>query len=445
MTKQHNDLQNFKTTTNVTEGNYQVREETNTKFALFQAIEAGHWAYLHRILYESESLTLRGDDGSTPLHCAARAGKAEIVDYLLSMHVDIEAVDLKGRTPLFDAVENRNLETVKLLLNHGARVATKDYKGRITISGAKEISNSLLEILITKLATENKQDLGSWLFAAVASERVQAVQMLLSLPETDPNCQKRYPNNEAWGSGKTPLHIAADRGYTAITALLLERPDININVEDRFHCTALHLATQNGHEEVVRLFLNHPKIDCNATGLWTRTTPLHKAVAASSVPLIKMLLEHPSVDVNAKGPDGQTPLHFSCRIGDVKTTMLLLCHDKIQVNIKDQRNRTPLLQLLFHDFLFTGNWTLERQEILKLLLQFDDLDTQSTARTFLIDTDGSGRVMCLNALEVAKRRGLDDAVSLLIAHGAVDSSSEGNISTGNLDSEMDLVRSPELL
>ena len=55
--------------------------------------------------------------------------------------------------------------------------------------------------------------------------------------------------------GRSPLSLAAVAGHEAVTRLLLERDDINVNSEDQSCRTPLSWAAEAGHEAVIRLLL----------------------------------------------------------------------------------------------------------------------------------------------------------------------------------------------
>ena len=57
---------------------------------------------------------------------------------------------------------------------------------------------------------------------------------------------------------------AAEQGdVEAVSTLLRDHPEINVNWQDESHWTALHVSSRFGHPEVVKLLLAHPDIDAN--------------------------------------------------------------------------------------------------------------------------------------------------------------------------------------
>jgi hemoglobin len=70
-----------------------------------------------------------GPTRGTPLHQAARHGKASVADALLDHGATIEARDAKGETPLRRAVNCRQIEIVRLLIRRGADRLAADRRG----------------------------------------------------------------------------------------------------------------------------------------------------------------------------------------------------------------------------------------------------------------------------------------------------------------------------
>jgi len=61
--------------------------------------------------------------------------------------------------------------------------------------------------------------------------------------------------------GYTALIKASWQGHIEIVQLLLEKEDIDVNIQDNYGMTALMYASKNGHIEVVKLLEDYQKID----------------------------------------------------------------------------------------------------------------------------------------------------------------------------------------
>lgn len=221
-------------------------------------------------LYKLEGLKLtfsRDKDKNTPLHlacCSKKGGnKKEIIDFLISNGVDVNAVNEHGSTPLFIAVSNGNYEATELLLK------ANGIKVNQTINGFTA------------------------LHVAVMNQFVPIVKLLLSHPNLNPNF--------GTADGATPLHFAAMMGLTEEAKLLIDDPrtDINAPQHDPVYsgATPLHFAAMQAQTEVVEYLLKTKKTRINAIldrGDYEGFTPLHFAVLNPDAPnvysTIKLLL-----------------------------------------------------------------------------------------------------------------------------------------------------------
>ncbi len=127
------------------------------------------WTALHQAVYRSslstvELLLSRGanpnsqsQDGSTPLHVAARRFilYKRLIRTLIDAGADVNAITLNGRTPLHEVAEHmgRYAKAVsRLLLFRGARVDIPDASGALPVNLVDEspLGQALKEILQTK-------------------------------------------------------------------------------------------------------------------------------------------------------------------------------------------------------------------------------------------------------------------------------------------------------
>eukprot|EP00761_Pharyngomonas_kirbyi_P000910 gb/GECH01000911.1/.p1 GENE.gb/GECH01000911.1/~~gb/GECH01000911.1/.p1 ORF type:complete len:122 (+),score=21.20 gb/GECH01000911.1/:1-366(+) len=90
-------------------------------------------------------------------------------------------------------------------------------------------------------------------------------------------------------NGYAPLHHACLQGHLSITKNLLQRRNININIQNRDQRTPLHLACFGGYHSIV-----------------------------------KELLKCDNINVNMKDNNGKTPLHIACERGRVSAVKELL-------------------------------------------------------------------------------------------------------------------------
>jgi len=80
-------------------------------------------------LEPGSSLEARWNIGRTPLMEAAWNGQDEMIQLLLDMGADINAVDDHGMTSLIRAARRGPEKTIKILLECGADASVKDRRG----------------------------------------------------------------------------------------------------------------------------------------------------------------------------------------------------------------------------------------------------------------------------------------------------------------------------
>lgn len=117
----------------------------------------------------------------------------------------------------------------------------------------------------------------------IASDRGHsAIFSILLAQNLDPN--------EPDGSGRPPFHLAAINGHALVTSLLLAS-GTRINAIDAVGRTALHWAVLRGHEGVVKVFLDAGGADLNLQDQngWS---VLHVAVERGSEANTRLLLRH---------------------------------------------------------------------------------------------------------------------------------------------------------
>ena len=100
--------------------------------------------------------------------------------------------------------------------------------------------------------------------------------------------------------GLTPLHWAAELGYTEVVALLLKH-GANINARNNFGVTPLHRAANHGQTKVLELLLQHGADTEGKTcySYFKIGTLLHWAAWHRKAAVVELLLKHGS-DINAK-------------------------------------------------------------------------------------------------------------------------------------------------
>lgn len=142
------------------------------------------------------------------------------------------------------------------------------------------------------------------------------------------------PNKKDY-DGRSPLHLAASRGYEDIILFLIQE-GVDINISDNFGNTPLFEAIKSGHDRVASLLIKEGaflKIDDAGTFLCT-------TVARGDSDLIKRVLSG-GIDPNSKDYDHRTPLHVAASQGLYLSAKLLL-EAGASVFSRDRWGNSPL-------------------------------------------------------------------------------------------------------
>ncbi|XP_031259832.1 potassium channel SKOR-like isoform X2 [Pistacia vera] len=135
--------------------------------------------------------------------------------------------------------------------------------------------------------------------------------------------------------GRSPLHLAASRGYEDITIFLIQG-GVDINRKDKFGNTPLLEALKNGHDRVASLLVNEgASLSIDDAGCF-----LCKAVVRGDTDFLKRVLSN-GIDPNSKDYDHRTPLHVAASEGLYLMAKLLL-EAGASVFTRDRWGSTPL-------------------------------------------------------------------------------------------------------
>lgn len=196
---------------------------------------------------------------------------------LISVYgVDINYSDNLKQTALHIAAKNKNKKMVECLLS---------YPNIIKVNATDNNNSTPLHILA---ADRNDNE-------------------IFPLIITHPQIDIEALDNQA----RTPLHVAAESGNIELARYLIAK-GVNINLLDKNRDAPLHIALKNNKEEIAKLLLDQPDIEVNLHGN-DLDTGLHIAVRGSCA-AINWLLEK-SADVNLCNKDGDTPVHIAVKEG----------------------------------------------------------------------------------------------------------------------------------
>lgn len=170
-------------------------------------------------------------------------------------------------------------------------------------------------------------------------------------------------------AGETPLHKATRNNHLKILDILIDCPNIEVNLKNNKRLSALGVALELHHKESIKKLLQHPDIDISQHIGYAKITPLCFAVQENFVEAVDMLLEHPNIDVN-KISNNHTPLSLAISQSNLNLVKKLLAHKNIDINNLFNSYNTPLIAALIK----------EEMEIVKVLLNHNDIDINQPNR-----------------------------------------------------------------
>ena len=199
------------------------------------------------------------EDRSTPMQWAARFGESEIVSLLLKRNVQIN--DGASAVPLALAARLCQQEMVAQLIDAGADVeALNDFGGNALHEAAAAGHEAITALLLSKGASVDPYDFEqytalSW-SVIMNSSNLRVTKLLL-----DSGSDIEHPDLY----GRTPLALAAKRGYEAGVKFLLDNGADPAAV-DITGLTPLAHAVRWGHSRTVLAMLDHESSSEAKTG-----------------------------------------------------------------------------------------------------------------------------------------------------------------------------------
>lgn len=250
---------------------------------IFDALRKGD-ALTVKALVEKTPRILEARDGNgmTPLHYAAIAGSADLINDFIEKGAKLELQDIEFKTPLHLAAINDRQSAVAALLKRGAAIeARDDYRRTALILCAREQGQAATgRVLIEAGADVNAVDKfgASALDLAAWRGKREFVDLLLEktarVPESGPKwavmlsraCSngltalfRRLTENHqdlkaVDAAGGILLHSAAAGGSAGIVGFLLDK-GFDPARPDRFGWTPLHYAARDGRTESARTLI----------------------------------------------------------------------------------------------------------------------------------------------------------------------------------------------
>ncbi|KAJ9157730.1 hypothetical protein NKR23_g790 [Pleurostoma richardsiae] len=323
--------------------------------------------FVRQLLRNGDYVDKRDHDGHTALYIAAECDVpgAPLTKLLLRQGADPTKVTRNLRMNAVHVAAYHNQPDVLIAIkNHLTAAAAlpedqhdrawqqelRKQSQRVKQQRAQGAGNSKWRALLQSTSMDGRTPLhlaAEGMPAEIADgELHQAAEFLLAELAAQLSSTATSVVNARDESGKTPLHVTAERGKVCTLGALLAA-GAKVHVRDKSKKTPLYLAVEGGHLEVVESLLAnlatkpdaHRRRAVNACDESCRT-PLHIAAETGNVLILNALVTaEATIDIQDK--DGKTPLHVAAEKGKIHALKKLLAAGAT-TNMQDRNGRTPL-------------------------------------------------------------------------------------------------------
>lgn len=285
------------------------------KRKLCDAIRTKDTAKLMKIL-QPQDVDLLLDGGDSLLHHAVTLANEEAVKFLLLNNANPNLANARGSTPLHVATERHLKPVVELLLaRRSTNVNAKDEDQYTALHWAAQNGDeAITRLLLDRGVAINETDGRGRTPAHIACQHGQenVIRVLLSR-----GADVQIRGQDDW----TALHLAAWQGHLGIVKLLVKQAGAHVDGQTTDGRTPLHLASQRGQYRVARILIElGADVHMTSAGLHT---PLHVAAETGHTSTSRLLIKH-QADVHAQSVLGLTPLHLAAQRGHLATVKMLI-------------------------------------------------------------------------------------------------------------------------
>ncbi|KAL1917882.1 uncharacterized protein VTP21DRAFT_3716 [Calcarisporiella thermophila] len=282
-------------------------------------------------------INYRDEHGDTLVHHAARHHNIKALRLFLELGGDAQAVNNHGRHPIHEAIDSR--ECVQELAKVCDVNCMKRGDWTPAMTAAMKGRLDIVELLISFGADVNRVNRDGWncLHLAIKEGHRDIAEYLLRI---SPECWKRKTR-----SGRLPIQTAALCGYTEIVRSILclvKEKDRRMLLEeaDNSGMGLLHVAVAGGDLVLVKELIERYELNVDIQDN-TGRQPVHIAALTDQPKMIVLLMEH-GAKLDARDQwDQSSPLHLAAREGHIETVQVLL-QLGVDSFAKDKFGRTAL-------------------------------------------------------------------------------------------------------
>ncbi|XP_046555211.1 serine/threonine-protein phosphatase 6 regulatory ankyrin repeat subunit A-like isoform X2 [Haliotis rubra] len=350
---------------------------TNGWSPVMVAARFGKSDVFNLLVSKEVDLTLKDDHGNNMLHLACRGGDMSITEHLLP-EFDINSRGQDGRTAVMYAAVNRVKSVFDLLVSGGADTSLKDdHNNSVFHLACLGGNRSIVEQLLPNVDINTLEDSGRTAIMKAAFSRNKNVFDFLVSKNADVKVIDDYRDSV--------LHSACKGGESTIVQCVLQMLDVN--TRGKKGMTPAMIASSLGNRHLFNVLVSQ-QADLTLTDDHGNNM-LHLACQGRNRSIIRHLL--PLFHINARGQDGRTAVMYAALNG-VKSVFDLVFQGA-DMSLKDDYYAP-----IFHLACRGGNTS-----IVEYLLQRSDINHRGfNNRTAIMEAALAGKTNVFNLL-VSKR------------------------------------------
>jgi len=316
----------------------------------FIACQQGLYKVVKKLIRDGIDIHKQDSKGYTALHIACAYERVSIVKILLKYNADINAVNPNNNVSPYDiAVESQNKNLINLIENKKEVRLNKPTTSAIP---SNQSSHS-----INKSYHDYKSEALTFMFSSVSSNPAKA-KMKKSRSDILLKTNLEDNNGNRVEEGIPPLHQACEKGLEIKVKLFLDYGE-DVNLLDKYDNSPLHYACTYDRINVVKILLQHPNININIKCFKSRITPFLCAAYNKNIKMMELLLDK-GANINACDSNGASALFNLCK-KENKDVFKFLLDRHINAKIQDKSGMTIL-----HLIAVSGE-----KDLAPLILQYD--------------------------------------------------------------------------
>lgn len=318
---------------------------------VFSAIESGDLIRLRESIQAGADYQTPNSEGISPILLAIQRNNKPIINYLLTLPLQIDIPDKDGNNILhfLSSMEDETL-LKQIFIKDGIRnaIQNKNKEGLSPLWMAVEsVNDYYVNLLLKNGGDPNDLNLESKPILLLAHEKNLSLKssktnnIFLNIIKFGANVNIRTSNliSDSSDQKKSLLQEITEIGDKDICKLLIDK---GANFKEKIDGnTLLHIAAKKGKEPLVNLYINHAlRIDEKGEN---GNTPLFVSIQEKNESITKLLMEK-GANVNLGNFHGDTPLSLSVKQGNLNL-MNLLMEKGADIQHVNEMGNTLLMEL----------------------------------------------------------------------------------------------------